>query len=337
MHRLQPGGAQDRLAQPLQAEDQQQPADDDAQHVDRQRGERRAERHDQHRQSHNAGEDAQQSRRPAPRRADREHDRQRLDGLDRAGEEHRDRQAGLRPTHRPRSPFEPPSDPGPPAFPAGETTGSVTVTVDRSAWTLPPWRSAVALTIASPMPEPVRRAPPRRAKSARTPPPRCRAGKPLPSSVTATLTRQSATSQGDLDPAAARAVDGRVLDQVVEKLRASASGSPKTVASACDPKRPRPGAPALTSARVLLEPDRLLRAACLRSRARARAGRRPGGADARRRSGGRRSPPRRPRDGRGTRRCRSGEVQRRAQLVAGVGEETPFALTRLLEGGEHAR
>ena len=38
------GGAENRLAQPLQAEHEQQPADDEAQHVERQRGQRRAER-----------------------------------------------------------------------------------------------------------------------------------------------------------------------------------------------------------------------------------------------------------------------------------------------------
>ena len=95
MERLEAGRAQDRLAQPLQPEHQQQPAHHDAQDVDRQRGERRPERCDQRRERHDRRAHPRQRGGPAARRADGEDDRQRLDRLDRAGEEDRDGEAEL--------------------------------------------------------------------------------------------------------------------------------------------------------------------------------------------------------------------------------------------------
>ena len=90
VERLVARGAQDRLAHPLQAEDQQQTADHHAQHTDRQGGEPRAERGGDRGQSHECGADADERGAPAAGRADREHDRQGLDALHGAGQEHRD-------------------------------------------------------------------------------------------------------------------------------------------------------------------------------------------------------------------------------------------------------
>ena len=86
--RLEPGGPQDRLAQPLQPEHQQQPPDHDAQHPERERGQRRTNdcNHDGKgdcRGGHSVPRGA-----PGPRGTHREHDRQRLDRLDGAGEEY---------------------------------------------------------------------------------------------------------------------------------------------------------------------------------------------------------------------------------------------------------
>jgi hypothetical protein len=53
-------GAQDRPAQPLQAEDQQQAADEHPKQVDRQRGQRRAERGHDHGECEHCGAGAAQ-------------------------------------------------------------------------------------------------------------------------------------------------------------------------------------------------------------------------------------------------------------------------------------
>ena len=95
VERLQPGGAQDRLAKPLQAEDQQQRPDDQPQHVDRQRGQRRPERGHKRRQRDDCRACPVQRRGPAAGGADCEHDRQRLDRLYGAGDEHRQSEAEL--------------------------------------------------------------------------------------------------------------------------------------------------------------------------------------------------------------------------------------------------
>ena len=85
--RLHSAGAQDRLAQPLQAEVQQQPADEHAQHADRQRRERRDRACAMITASASTAASTPAERRgPAARDADGEHDRERLDALDRAGE-----------------------------------------------------------------------------------------------------------------------------------------------------------------------------------------------------------------------------------------------------------
>jgi hypothetical protein len=93
--RLEAGAPQNRLAQPLQAEDQEQPTDDQSQGVDRQRRQpgakdRRCSREDQHRSP-----GAYERRAPASCRAHREHDRQGLDRLHRAGEKDRQRESEL--------------------------------------------------------------------------------------------------------------------------------------------------------------------------------------------------------------------------------------------------
>ena len=87
VQRLVAARAQDRLAQPLQPEDEQEAADEQAQVVDRDLLQRRPERGGEHGQHDRRRAHADQRRAPAAHRADAEHDRQRLDHLDRAGEE----------------------------------------------------------------------------------------------------------------------------------------------------------------------------------------------------------------------------------------------------------
>ena len=87
VQRLVAARAQDRLAQPLQPEREQQGADDEAQGRDRDELQRRPERSDDRRQRSDGGPDADQGRAPAANHADPEHDRQRLDHLDPAGKE----------------------------------------------------------------------------------------------------------------------------------------------------------------------------------------------------------------------------------------------------------
>jgi hypothetical protein len=78
---------QNRLAQPLDAEGQQQRADDEAERADRDVSESRPERRDDPRQHDRRRADAAEARAPAAYHADRKHDRQRLDRLDCAGQE----------------------------------------------------------------------------------------------------------------------------------------------------------------------------------------------------------------------------------------------------------
>ena len=87
---LQAAGSEDRLAQPLEPEEQEQRADDESQRVDRELRERRAEHGDDDRQGTERGSDAPPGRPPSPSDADGEHDRHGLDHLDRAREERRD-------------------------------------------------------------------------------------------------------------------------------------------------------------------------------------------------------------------------------------------------------
>ena len=84
---LEAARAEDRLAQPLQSEREQQRADDEAERVDRDRAERRPERGDEQREHDSGRAGADQRRAPAADDADAEHDRQRLDHLDGAREE----------------------------------------------------------------------------------------------------------------------------------------------------------------------------------------------------------------------------------------------------------
>ena len=86
VQRLEAAGAQDRLAQPLQAEGEQQRADDEAQGVDRDDASAPAERGDDHARARASRPRPGERGAPAARDADREHDRERLDELDRARE-----------------------------------------------------------------------------------------------------------------------------------------------------------------------------------------------------------------------------------------------------------
>jgi hypothetical protein len=102
MQRLEAAGAQDRLAQPLQAEDEQQAAHHHAQDAERERGDRGPERRRDHRQHQQRRADPGERRAPRAGRAHREHDRQRLDGLDRAGGEDREGEPDLGAAHADR-------------------------------------------------------------------------------------------------------------------------------------------------------------------------------------------------------------------------------------------
>jgi len=84
---LVPGGAQDRLSQPLQAEDRQQRADDEADRAQREQGEGRAERRDHDREHDERRGHALEGGPPLPGQAGREHDGQGLDRLHRARHE----------------------------------------------------------------------------------------------------------------------------------------------------------------------------------------------------------------------------------------------------------
>jgi hypothetical protein len=81
------GDPADPLAEPLQAEHEQQGARDDSQAVDGQVRQRRAERQDERRDDGQAGAGAQQGRAPAVDGADADHDDHHLDDLDGCGEE----------------------------------------------------------------------------------------------------------------------------------------------------------------------------------------------------------------------------------------------------------
>ena len=89
VQRLVPARPQDRLAQPLQPECQQERADDEAQRADRNVPQRRPERGHDPTKDDRRGADADQRRPPAANDADGQHDRERLDGLDGAREERR--------------------------------------------------------------------------------------------------------------------------------------------------------------------------------------------------------------------------------------------------------
>jgi hypothetical protein len=89
---LRPARPQHRLAQPLQPEDQQQTADDQAQTLQRNSCHGGAEdRHEDGQQRH-APDHPGDSRAPVAARSGGEHDRQGLDRLDRTRQEHRHEQ-----------------------------------------------------------------------------------------------------------------------------------------------------------------------------------------------------------------------------------------------------
>ena len=81
MERLESARPEDRLAQPLQAEREQEEADHEPERVDRHLVQSRAECGDDRRQRDSRGADPDERRAPAPGDADREYDRQRLDHL----------------------------------------------------------------------------------------------------------------------------------------------------------------------------------------------------------------------------------------------------------------
>jgi hypothetical protein len=91
---LVPARAQNRLAQPLEAESKEQRADDEAERPDRDVLESRSECGDDRGEHEGRGADAHQCRAPAADDPDREHDRQclhRLDGTcEEGGEEEED-------------------------------------------------------------------------------------------------------------------------------------------------------------------------------------------------------------------------------------------------------
>ena len=87
MQRDHPNGAQDRLAQPAQAEQEQQDADDELQGVEWNDAHQRTEDGDNERQRGKRGRRAGQRRAPAARESDGKHDGQRLDRLDEGGGE----------------------------------------------------------------------------------------------------------------------------------------------------------------------------------------------------------------------------------------------------------
>ena len=76
------GGAQHRLAQPAQAEEQQEDADDELQKMKGDAVEQGTQRCDQQGEKPQAGQGAEDSGPPATQRADGEHDREGLDDLD---------------------------------------------------------------------------------------------------------------------------------------------------------------------------------------------------------------------------------------------------------------
>ena len=88
------GGAQDRLSEPTQPEQQKKGADDDLQRVKRNEGQRRAEHGGQHSQQTDRRRSASERVAPPTHAAHGEHDRGRLDELDGRGEEGRKRRRG---------------------------------------------------------------------------------------------------------------------------------------------------------------------------------------------------------------------------------------------------
>jgi hypothetical protein len=82
VRRDHPRRAQDRLAQPADAEEQEENPDDELKRRDRDAAERGAEDGDEDDEEDRAGGGAEEGGAPAARGADGEHDRKRLDALD---------------------------------------------------------------------------------------------------------------------------------------------------------------------------------------------------------------------------------------------------------------
>src|SRR6266568_84200 len=85
----------DPLAEPLQAEHQEQRADRKPQRADRHERQRRAERQDEHREDGQAGSGAKPGRPPAANGADADHDDHHLDDLDGRRQERGDEDGGV--------------------------------------------------------------------------------------------------------------------------------------------------------------------------------------------------------------------------------------------------
>src|SRR5262249_47259322 len=99
MERLVAARAQDRLAQPLQPEDEQERTDDEAQRLDRDHRERRPERHDDDREHDRRRAEPCERGAPPARESRGEDDRERLHELDAAREEGRDNAKDVAATH----------------------------------------------------------------------------------------------------------------------------------------------------------------------------------------------------------------------------------------------
>ena len=87
MQRDDADAAQDRLAQPAHAEQEEQKADRELQRAQRHEAEQRPEGHDDQRQQHETGHGAERGRLPAAHGPNRKHDRERLHDLDDGAQE----------------------------------------------------------------------------------------------------------------------------------------------------------------------------------------------------------------------------------------------------------
>ena len=101
MQRNVSGGAQDRFAQPAHAEQQEQNADGDLQHIERHAIKERPERNDNERQRDETRERAEHGGPHAAHDSDREHDGERFNRLDQRCEKRRGhRRSGMQAEHR---------------------------------------------------------------------------------------------------------------------------------------------------------------------------------------------------------------------------------------------
>ena len=102
VQRLVAAGAKNRLSQPLETEDQEEPSDNEAQGVDREQAERGTEHRDDHTEDECGDSDADQRRAPTPHDSQSEDDRERLDSLHATGKERGEKEEEVM-RHRRRS------------------------------------------------------------------------------------------------------------------------------------------------------------------------------------------------------------------------------------------